>query len=381
VCTLRNLCILLVVQIAASASAVASDRQALLDAVPIPPRDGVRGLVDTVGYVTTASQMDSVRMQCLARAAPRAEERVSKQNRRSDALAAAICPHDDYYYAGRLYALLLPHIRARTVILFGAFHQARAFECRDRLVFDAFTAWRGPYGPVKISPLRAELIRRLPPADILVDDDMHEVEHSLEAIVPWLQAFDREVEIVPILVPYMEWHTMDRVAAEVSSALTSIMKEEVWDFGRDVAIVSSSDAVHYGDSGWGANVYADFGTGPDGYARAVQRDRDLIASDLVGRVRRTALRHFLYACVDSADVTRYKITWCGRFSVPLGLDVASRLSESLAGHPLTGFLVDYGTSLSEVSLDLSAIPGLGATAPNNLHHWVGYPAIGYESGR
>jgi hypothetical protein len=34
--------------------------------------------------------------------------------------------------------------------------------------------------------------------------------------------------------------------------------------------------------------------------------------------------------------------------------------------------------VGETSLDLDAIPGLGTTAPNNLHHWVGYPAIIYR---
>jgi len=364
---------------AASTTAVASDRRTLLEAVAIKPQDGMRGLVDTLGYATSASQMDSVLAQCRTLAAPRAAELSTTEEWRSNpALAAVVCPHDDYYYAGRLYALLLPHVRARRVILFGAFHQARAFECRDKLVFDAFDAWRGPYGPVKSSPLRRDLIRRLPPEDILVDNDMHQVEHSVEAIVPWLQAFDRDVEIVPILVPYMAWRTMDRLSTEVSSALEAIMREKGWVLGRDVGIVASSDAVHYGDADWGGSVYADYGTGPDGYAEAVERDRGLIAADLTGPIRSGGLRDFLDACVDSTDVTRYKITWCGRFSVPFGLAVASRLNEGLGGRPLTGFLADYGTSLSEVSLDLGAIPGLGTTAPNNLHHWVGYPAIGYR---
>ena len=34
-------------------------------------------------------------------------------------------------------------------------------------------------------------------------NDMQTVEHSVEAIVPFLQAYNRDVEIVSILVPYM----------------------------------------------------------------------------------------------------------------------------------------------------------------------------------
>jgi AmmeMemoRadiSam system protein B len=371
---------MVLILIAAAGIAVAADpRQELLDSVGIPPAGGMRGLVDTVGYATTAVQMDSVVAQGRALAAPR-NEALLEQHRWTvnEAFAAAVCPHDDYYYAGRLYALLIPHIRAKTVIVFGVFHRAAVFDCRDKLVFDAFRAWRGPYGPVKISPIRDELISRLPRKDLVVDDDMEMVEHSVEGIVPWLQAYDRDVEIVPILVPYMGWDTLDRIAGEVSGALAGVMKERGLRLGRDVAIIASSDAVHYGDAGWGGSNFADFGTGIEGYAAAVDRDRGLASSTLTGPIRRENLREFLYTCVDRDDVTRYKVTWCGRFSVPFGLDVASRVSEALDGRTLTGTLLDYGTSVAESSLDLDAVPGLGTTAPNNLHHWVGYASIGYR---
>jgi hypothetical protein len=90
------------------------------------------------------------------------------------------------------------------------------------------------------------------------------------------------------------------------------------------------------------------------------------------------LKAFLYECVDRNDVTNYRITWCGRFSIPFGLAVASRLTESMESRALAGTLLDYGTSVSEASLDVSDLRGLGATAPSNLHHWVGYAAIGYK---
>jgi AmmeMemoRadiSam system protein B len=338
----------------------------------------MRGQMDAVGYVTTAAQMDSVLAQSRALAAARAQELAAKGVAADAAFAAAVCPHDDYYYASRLYALVTPHIRAKTVILFGVFHKAKAFAWRDKLVFDSFEKWRGPYGPVAVSSLRSDLIAKLPQDDFVVNNDMQQVEHSVEGIVPWLQANNRDVEIVSILVPYMSWETITKLSADVSSALAAIMKERGLVLGHDVAIISSSDAVHYGDAGWGGSNHAEFGTTPEGYEKAVARDRKMMESNLSGAVREPALREFLYACVDQNEVTQYKITWCGRFSIPFGLSVASRVNTALTGAPLKGTVLDYGTSLSEVSLDLDKIPGLGTTAPNNLHHWVGYPAIGYR---
>ena len=357
----------------------ADQREDLLKAVGIPSQKGLRGQADAVGFVTTAAQMDSVLAQARALAAPRRAELYAQHGwTDSTAFSAAVCPHDDYYYASRLYALLTPHIHAKTVVLFGVFHKARAFDCWDHLVFDSFDVWRGPYGYVKPSPLRNELLGRLRHDDVIVDNDMQTVEHSVEAIVPWLQANNPDVEIVSILVPYMKWERIDALAQEVSSALADIMKEKGWKLGSDVAIIASSDAVHYGDADWGGSNFASFGTTPQGYTKAVERDRALARRDLCGTLRRDALHNFLYTCVDSTDVSKYTLTWCGRFSVPFGLNVASRVNQALGGHPLKGTLLDYGTSLSEVSLNLDAIPGLGATAPNNLHHWVGYAAIGYQ---
>jgi AmmeMemoRadiSam system protein B len=354
--------------------------QELLDAVGIPPSNGQRGQMDTVGFASTEEQMMAVVSQSMALAAPRQDVLRGEYGWGDNTkFAAAVCPHDDYYYAGRLYALLMPYLRANTVVLFGVFHKARVWDMRDQLVFDSFETWHGPAGPVKVSPIREAIISRLPKDDYVIDNDMQQVEHSIEAIVPWLQAYNPDVEIVSILVPYMRWETMDRLAAELSGVLAAIMREKGWQLGEDVVLISSADAVHYGDAGWGGRSYATFGTDPEGYQKAVNRDLHMAESTLCGPVSRPSLQKFLYTCVDQSDVTNYKLTWCGRFSVPFGINVASRLNEELNGRQLVGTLLGYGTSVGEVSLDVNELGGLGVTAPNNLHHWVGYAAIGYQS--
>jgi AmmeMemoRadiSam system protein B len=351
----------------------------LLDRVGIEPSGNQRGQMDIVGFVTTADQMDGVMTQCRELAAPRLTA-LERDHGWGDGVSviAGVCPHDDYYYAGRLYTLLLSRVRAKTVILFGVFHKARVFGMRDKLVFDSYDSWRGPYGAVKVSPIRKEILERLPTDDYVIDNDMQMVEHSVEAIVPWLQAYNQNVEIVSILVPYMAWETMDRLATTLAEVLTGIMIQKDWKLGEDVCLIASADAVHYGDSGWGGSNYAEFGTDAAGYKKAVDRDRSLAQDHLCGSVDRARLKEFLYACVDPDDVMKYRVTWCGRFSIPFGLNVASRVTDSLGDRPLTGTLLDYGTSVSEASLETEGLGGLGVTAPNNLRHFVGYAAIGYR---
>jgi AmmeMemoRadiSam system protein B len=352
--------------------------QQLLDRVAIKPQGDHRGQADIVGFASTAEQMDRVLAQCQELAETQKSVLRERHGWTAEtSFLAGICPHDDYYYAGRLYSLVMSRIRAKRVILFGVFHKARIFECRDQLVFDSYRTWHGPYGDVPVSALREEIVKRIPTSDYVIDNRMHMVEHSVEAIVPFLQAYNRDVEIVPILVPYMDWDTLDRLAGQVAIALIAVCRENNWRLGWDVSLMCSSDAVHYGNVGWGGSDFAPFGIDLHGYQMAVNREIELAENYLCGAVDRQKLQEFLYHCVDPDDVTRYRIPWCGRFSIPFGLNVASRVTEALESRPLLGNMLDYGTSISEASLDLAGLDSLGPTAPNNFLHWVGYTAIGY----
>lgn len=334
--------------------------------------DLVRGQLDTVGFVVTREQAEDV----LA-AARRAE--AASLVKEPDGLLAAVCPHDDHLYAARVYVHVTEHISAPRVLLLGVFHKARLWDLHDRLVFDRFAAWHGPWGPVPVDGLRKELLAALPPGDVVVDNAMHCREHSLEAIVPFLQAHRRDVSIVPVLVPYMNWDRMEALAGDLAGALAAIMRRHGWELGRDVAVVISSDAVHYGED----FEHAPFGVDGAAYRRAVARENELISGHIEGPLEAARLHGLLDRLVDPADVERYRIPWCGRFSVPFGLETVRRTAAALGMAAPEAHLLRYGTSLSEAELPVSEATrraGLGYTAPSNFHHWVGYAAIGVVAG-
>lgn len=349
-----------------------------LEGVGIPSTNAQRGILDTIGYAFTARQMDAVLKQGSAAAEAKSKELAARYGWNKDTqFIATVYPHDDHYYTHRMNSLWLPYLKAKRIILFGVFHKARWFDTDNKLVFDSFKTWHGPYGPVPVSSLREQLLEGLPASDYLIDNDAHMIEHSIEAIVPFLQAKDKEVEIVPVLVPYMDFKTIEVLSDHFSTTLSKICKRNGWKLGEDIALMISTDAVHYGDPPSSIGWNHDFGCSIDGYIQAVNREKKIISNYLTGPVQADKLKNFLYTCVDSTDVRTRKITWCGRFSTPFGLMVAQQITSSLLKEPLVGYLLDYSTSVEEASLDVTNLKPLGTTSPNNLHHWVGYPVIGY----
>lgn len=338
---------------------------------PAPMRAGVRAPFDTVGYAHTAEAVETV----VAAAREAEGERLAPPG--GAPWVAVIAPHDDWVYAARVMVHAFTDLRAGHVVLVGVAHHARDFpESEGRLVFDSFDAWHGPYGAVPISPLRQDLLAALPPQDVLVSDAMHAGEHSLEGLVPFLQHGRRDVSIVPILLPFAEFDRLAALAERVGEALAEATERRHLAPGVDVAILISSDAVHYGDEGWGGRAFADFGVDGAAYDAAVARDLALIENHLAGPVELERLQAFSTSVL-AEDVHEYRIPWCGRFSIPFGLALV-RAFALARGLPVpAGTLLRYGTTLDPGRTDWP-VPGLGATAPASLHHWVGFASIGYR---
>jgi hypothetical protein len=141
-------------------------------------------------------------------------------------------------------------------------------------------------------------------------------------------------------------------------------------FVSALCLSTSADGVE--DPGPGrAEVEAMMGLSSEG---------DLVRGQLEGTLDPNKLHGLLDTLVDPDDLS-YRLPWCGRFSVPFGLELLRKIAAYSGEGIPEGTMLRYGTSLSEPELPVLAETrenGLGYTAPSNLHHWVGYAAIGYR---
>ena len=206
---------------------------------------------------------------------------------------------------------------------------------------------------------------------------MHSVEHSLEALIPFLQYFNDDIEIVPILVPYMNFDKMNEIAEPLAKFLSEKMKKENLRLGKEIAIVISTDAVHYGDEDWGGSNYAPYGTDSMGLVNAKYHEMGIITNCLLDEVSPEKIQKFINYTVQEDNYKEYKWTWCGRYSVPFGLLFSYELNKELKGKELFGDFIEYSSSIENPTLDVKDL-NMGTTAPANDHHWVGYAAVGYE---
>jgi AmmeMemoRadiSam system protein B len=330
----------------------------------------IRPTYDRVGFATTRLQIDEVLEASEASAREGGDavfDRVA-----SVRPVGALCPHDDHLYAGPVYVQVLPHIaKARTILMIGVTHR-KAREILDDpkgvLIFDDFDAWEAPRGPVEVdTSLRRHLIRTLPRQDILISRQGHANEHSIEAMLPFLQSWNHSLQIVPILVTGMPFERMDEVSGRLADALGAYAADHGLVLGRDLALLISVDAVHYGPD----FSYSPYGVGEAAHAVATGDDIRIGESFLTGTIVHSKLASF------AEEVWGKKITWCGRYSVPFGLLSLEKTVTRIEGTELVGIPVRYATSLELGVLPIEATGGLGTTAPANEEHWVGYWGILY----
>ncbi len=293
----------------------------------------------------------------------------------SDKLVAAISPHDDYLLAGRLYYPLFKSIRTKEVVIFGVTHGTVHQEVKGLdsvLILDDYDLWPGVLKPIHVSPLREHIKKNLKPAYFVVNSHAHQLEHSIEALLPFLQYFNPEVKITPIMVAPMPLDRMKEITIELARVIANYMKEKKLVAGRDIFFLISADGNHYGKD---FNNLA-FGEGQAAWEKARVFDEKLIDSYMTGIIDEQKIADLTGEFWGKTYLDYKNSYWCGKYSIPFGLLTTEKIIEETTGRKLKGELIRYSDSYSEGALPLRKI-GLGTTAPFSLRHWVSYAAIGY----
>jgi MEMO1 family protein len=153
------------------------------------------------------------------------------------AAIGCVAPHAGYIYSGRVAGAVYSRVEVpeRSVILCPN-HTGKGYP----LAIMANTKWQTPLGEVAANPeMSAQLLGRFPA--LHEDSAAHRTEHAIEVQLPFLQARQPELSMVPIVIGTSNFDLL----RGLGEALAEVIAErEEKDQGK-VLIVASSDMNHY----------------------------------------------------------------------------------------------------------------------------------------
>jgi AmmeMemoRadiSam system protein B len=293
------------------------------------------------------------------------------------AVIGGISPHDDYLYAGRVYFPLYRSLHAREVVIFGVTHagvRKAIGDPRGVVILDDFQYWKGPFGNIPVSPLREFIEQRLGRERFLVSRKAHVLEHSIEALLPFVQYYNRDIRITPIMVTGMPLETMQGISDRLSDIFAEYISQQHLSPGKDIVFLISSDADHYGRDF--NNI--PFGEDDAAHGKGTGLDIRLAKTYLTGSMTVEKVQGLTGELWGKTYADSTNAVWCGRYSVPFGMLAMEKTVKRLLGKDLHGTLLRYSDSYSEGTLPLVKT-GMGTTAPFSLKHWVGYIATSYTT--
>ena len=258
-------------------------------------------------------------------------------------------------------------------MIFGVTHGIVRKEINDPhnvLIFDEYDKWKGPYSDVEISQLREIIKQKLDKSFYMVSNKAQSLEHSIEGLIPFLQHYNRNVKITPIMVTAMSFERMDSLTSKLAEIITTYAKENNLELGKDIFFLFSNDANHYGE---------DFDNQPYGldekaHSVAIANDKRIAESTFNGTITVDKIKNLSEELWPEAGYCKDCPLWCGRYPIVLGLLTVNKVVAK-TGKIISGELFKYSDTWTGRVLPVVGTE-MGITAPYSLKHWVGFFSAG-----
>ncbi len=223
---------------------------------------------------------------------------------------AVLMPHAGYFYSGKVAGKTISCVHIPdTVIIMAPNHTGLG----SPYAILAKGSWQTPLGCIDIQEDLAGLV--LENSGLFkADETPHIKEHAIEVEVPFLQYFNKNVSIVPIIISDLIMSNYRRAGQEIAEATKK--------FAKPVLIVISSDLTHY-------------------EPHEIAKEKDHLVIEAIKELDEEKL--FLRVNAD-------KISMCGYAPACVGIYAAKKLGAEQAR------LIDYKTS-GETSGDFSSVVG------------------------
>ncbi len=158
------------------------------------------------------------------------------------AAIGCVAPHAGYVYSGAVAGAVYSRLEIpEHCIVLCPNHTGRG----RPLAVMASTTWQTPLGEVAAdAELGTRLLRRFPTLE--EDSAAHRGEHAIEVQLPFLQAQQPRLKIVPIVVGTSDFDVLRGLGEALADVIGDFQEEERGESGNEkILIVASSDMNHY----------------------------------------------------------------------------------------------------------------------------------------
>ena len=143
-----------------------------------------------------------------------------------------VSPHAGYVYSGAMAGRTIGSVDVPpTVIILGPNHTGRGASAAV-----STSNWRMPGGVVICAKNIAKKLTETAPL-LTEDESAHQLEHSLEVQVPFLQAVQSDLRIVAISLSNLSYED----CVEIGSVIATVIQQST----DDILILASTDMSHY----------------------------------------------------------------------------------------------------------------------------------------
>ena len=154
-------------------------------------------------------------------------------NIKSNSIKAIIVPHDGYDYSGSVassaYRYIQPKMFQRVIILAPAYHTKFS---GIAMVGSEYDRYKSPLGHIALDVASLDFLDQSPL--FVRDHKVHEIEHSIEVQIPFIQTYCADCKIIPLLVGNLHTSDIDKIADILSKLLV-----------EKTLLVISTDFIHF----------------------------------------------------------------------------------------------------------------------------------------
>jgi AmmeMemoRadiSam system protein B/AmmeMemoRadiSam system protein A len=237
---------------------------------------------------------------------------------------AIIVPHAGYIYSGQICADGFKQVSNQSydvIVILGTKHTNSDIE---KISLYPGGGFRTPLGVAPVEKNIISSLKKADPADCVMDKSLHETEHSIEVMVPFIQVIFPKAKIVPVVVGSQDMQTCIRFG----QALAKVLKN------KNALIVASSDLSHY-----------------PAYEDANIMDRETLTA--IAKLDPVAFRATLQAHRDK-NIPNFYTSACGEAPIMAAMAAAKSLGA------IRGEVISYANSGDTSVGERSRVVGYGA---------------------